>query len=52
LICVEIGYLTNEVINIAFNLCEEVGKMLSSIIKKINSGTAVRGTTVRGKTIN
>ena len=34
-ICTKIGYLTEEEASTALNLCEEVGKMLNSLIMKI-----------------
>ena len=35
-ICVQLGYLKESDTDIAFNLCEEVGKMLNTLISKIN----------------
>ena len=39
-ICTKIGYFTEEEASLAFNLCEEVGKMLNSLINKIRSRLA------------
>ena len=36
-ICVKIGYFTEEEVLKALNLCEEIGKMLNSLIMKIQS---------------
>ena len=36
-ICTRLEYFTEEEVSTALNLCEEVGKMLTSLIKKIRS---------------
>ena len=36
-LCVKVGYMTDEEIFVAMNLCEEVGKMLNTLIKKLKS---------------
>ena len=36
-ICVMVGYFSENEIAVAFNLCEEVGKMLSSLKKKLKN---------------
>ena len=36
-ICIKLNYFTEQDAKNAFNLCEEVGKMLSTLIKKIDS---------------
>lgn len=37
LLCLRIGYFTEKDVSVAMNLCEEVGKMLSSLVKKLKS---------------
>ena len=34
-LCVRIGYITEEEISVAMNLCEEVGKMLNTLMRKL-----------------
>ena len=36
-ICIKIGYFTEEEASTAFNLCEEIGKMLNALIIKLKS---------------
>lgn len=38
-LCVRIGYITEEKISVAMNLCEEIGKMLNTLMKKLKSTT-------------
>ncbi len=39
-VCIRVGYLTEENVEVAYNLCEEVGKMLNALIMKIQSSFA------------
>ena len=36
-ICVKLGYLKESETEVAFNLCDEVGKMLNTVISKIRN---------------
>lgn len=36
LLCVRLGYLTDSQIKTAFDLCDEIGKMLNAIISKLS----------------
>ena len=40
-ICIRLGYFTEEQAESALNLCEEIGKMLNSLIIKIQSSLKV-----------